>query len=75
MNTQKFMDTLKAEAQAQYDFNRTEWPQSPGSAEDAVESALDCCSAELSMQAYAAAVDAVGAGKAGFVAAIAATLV
>lgn len=75
MDTQQFIETLKTEAQAQWDFNRQEWPTNPGTAEDAVRTALECCSAELSMEDYATAVDATGAGKTGFVAAIASTLV
>lgn len=74
VDLKRFLEVLKTEAQAQYDFNRQEWPDSPGDAEDAVRTALECCSAELSMKDYADAVDAVGAGKQGFVAALAATL-
>lgn len=74
MDTQKFMDTLRKEAQAQLDFNRKEWPDNPGTAEEAVNTTLECASAELSMQDYAAMVDEVGAGKPGFVATVAATL-
>jgi hypothetical protein len=74
MNTQKFMREVQAEAQAQWEFNQESWPNDPGDKEDAVRTVLECCSAELSMQDYADAIDAVGAGKHGFVAAIAAAL-
>lgn len=74
MNTQKFIDTLVVESQSQMDFNRQEWPRNPGTVEDAVRTALECASAELPMQEYAAAVEETGAGKRGFVAMIAAKL-
>jgi hypothetical protein len=77
MDAQKFLQNLLTEAQAQLDFNRSEYGNRFAKEEEkymAITDALEGFGAEVSMQSFAAMMESVGGTK-GCIAAIEKNLV